>query len=136
MPAEVATIFAAYPTAIRNKLKEVRQLIFEVAKTTQGVAPLKETLKWGEPAYLPAKPRIGSTIRLGWKRSAPERRAVYFHCQTTLIGTFRTLFAEEFAFEGNGRCYCDHPNRCRRRRSPPVWRWRSLILAIRANDWP
>jgi hypothetical protein len=101
MPTEVASIFAAYPTAIRNKLKEVRQLIFEVAKTTEGIAPLKETLKWGEPAYLPAKPRIGSTIRLGWKRSAPEHCAIYFHCQTTLIGTFRTLFADEFAFEGN-----------------------------------
>ena len=101
MPAEVAAIFAGYPAGIRHKLKEVRQLIFEVAKTTEGIAPLQETLKWGGPAYLPAKPRIGSTVRLGWKRSAPEHCAVYFHCQTTLIGTFRTLFADEFAFEGN-----------------------------------
>ena len=101
MPDAVAAIFAAYPAGIRRKLKEVRQLIFEVANTTEGIAPLQETRKWGEPAYLPAKRRTGSTIRLGWKRSAPERCAVYFHCQTTLIGTFRTLFADEFAFEGN-----------------------------------
>jgi hypothetical protein len=57
--------------------------------------------KWGEPAYLPAAPRTGSAIRLGWKRSAPNCCAVYFHCKTTLIGTFRTLFADEFGFEGN-----------------------------------
>jgi hypothetical protein len=101
MPEEVAAIFAAYPPGIRQKLRQVRQLIFEVAKTTEGIAPLQETLKWGEPAYLPAKPRTGSTIRLGWRRSAPEHCAVYFHCQTTLIGTFRTLFADEFGFEGN-----------------------------------
>jgi hypothetical protein len=30
-----------------------------------------------------------------------EHCAVYFHCQTALIGTFRTLFAGEFTFEGN-----------------------------------
>jgi hypothetical protein len=101
MPTDVAEIFAAYPAAIRTKLKAVRQLIFEVAKTTAGVAPLQETLKWGEPAYMPAAPKIGSTIRLGWRHSAPEHCAVYFHCQTTLIGTFRMLFADEFAFEGN-----------------------------------
>jgi hypothetical protein len=101
MPADVAKIFASYPFEIRTKLKEVRRLIFEVAKTNAGVAPLRETLKWGVPAYLPAKPRTGSTIRLGWKRAAPQHCTVYFHCQTTLIGTFRTLFADEFAFEGN-----------------------------------
>jgi Domain of unknown function (DU1801) len=101
MPADVAEIFAAYPAAIRTKIKAVRQLIFDVAKTTAGVGPLQETLKWGEPAYLPVATKTGSTIRLGWKRSAPEHCAVYFHCQTTLIGTFRTLFADEFAFEGN-----------------------------------
>jgi hypothetical protein len=101
MPADVAEIFTAYPPAIRVKLKAVRQLIFDVAKTIEGVAPLQETLKWGEPAYLPAAPKIGSTIRLGWRGSAPEHCAVYFHCQTALIGTFRTLFAGEFTFEGN-----------------------------------
>lgn len=101
MPANVAKIFAAYPPAIRAKLMTVRQLIFDVAAMTEGVEPLQETLKWGEPAYLPQARRIGSAIRLGWKRSAPERCAVHFHCKTTLIGTFRTLFADEFAFEGN-----------------------------------
>jgi uncharacterized protein DUF1801 len=101
MQPEVAKVFAAYPPSIRAKLKAVRRLIFEVAATTQGVGPLQETLKWGEPAYLPATPRTGSAIRLGWKGSAPECCAVYFHCKTTLIGTFRTLFADEFGFEGN-----------------------------------
>jgi hypothetical protein len=101
MPADVAEIFASYPLAIRTKLKEVRQLIFEVARTNEGVAPLRETLKWGVPAYLPAKPRTGSTIRLGWMSAAPKHCAVYFHCQTRLIGTFRRLFASEFMFEGN-----------------------------------
>jgi Domain of unknown function (DU1801) len=100
MPAEVAAAFADYPASARAKLMAVRRLIFTTAATIADLGPLEETLKWGEPAYL-AKARTGSTIRLGWKRTAPERCAVYFHCKTTLIGTFRTLFGDEFAFEGN-----------------------------------
>jgi hypothetical protein len=46
MPADVAEVFTAYPVAIRVKLKAVRQLIYDVAKTIEGVAPLQETLKW------------------------------------------------------------------------------------------
>ena len=104
MPADVAEVFTAYPVAIRVKLKAVRQLIFDVAKTIEGVAPLQETLKWGEPAYLPAAPKIGSTIRLGWKRSAPEHCAVHFHCQTALIGTFRTLSPANSPSRATVRC--------------------------------
>jgi Domain of unknown function (DU1801) len=100
MPADVAAVFDAYPADIRSKLIAVRRLIFATAGTIENLEPVEETLKWGEPAYL-TKAKTGSTIRLGWKRSAPERCAVYFHCKTTLVGTFRTLFADEFAFEGN-----------------------------------
>jgi hypothetical protein len=78
----------------------VRALIFVAAKSAD-VGPLQETLKWNEPAYLPCAANIGSAVRLGWKPTAPERCAIYFHCKTTLIGTFRTLFADEFKFEGN-----------------------------------
>jgi hypothetical protein len=55
----------------------------------------------GGLAYLAPKPGTGTTIRLGWKRSLPEHCAVYFNCQTTLIGIFRMFFAGDFAFEGN-----------------------------------
>jgi Domain of unknown function (DU1801) len=100
MPADVAAVFDTYPADIRAKLIAVRRLIFATAGAIEDLGPLEETLKWGEPAYL-TKARTGSTIRLGWKRTAPHRCAVYFHCKTTLIGTFRTLFVDEFAFEGN-----------------------------------
>ena len=94
-------MFESYPAAIRPKLLALRQLIFETAARTEGVGPLTETLKWKEPAYLTATSRSGSTVRIGWKRSAPDRYAIYFHCGTTLIDSFRTLFPEEFLFEGN-----------------------------------
>jgi hypothetical protein len=40
-------------------------------------------------------------VRLGWKAKDPTNIRVLFHCQTNLIETFRTLFADELVFEGN-----------------------------------
>jgi hypothetical protein len=97
----VAQAFAAYPPEIRRKLVALRKLIFEVAKTTDGVGPLEETLKWGEPAYVTSQSKSGSTIRLGWKKSQPAQYAIYFNCNTNLIESFRTLFPDDFKFESN-----------------------------------
>lgn len=98
--APVEEVFLAYPPAIRAKLYALRKLILKTAARTDGVGPLTETLKWGEPAYLTEQPRTGSTIRIGWKASRPTHYAMYFNCQTTLVDTCRTLFPE-LAFEGN-----------------------------------
>jgi len=95
----VRDVFASYPAAIRARLEEVRALIFATAEA-ENVGTLTETLKWGEPAYLTTQSKAGSTIRLGWKPSAPGQYAVYFNCRTTLVDTFRTLFPE-LTFEGN-----------------------------------
>jgi hypothetical protein len=101
MPPEVSAAFEACPPAIGARLLTVRRLIFETAAATDRVGPLTEMLRWGEPAYLTAATGSGSTIRLGWPRATPDRGAVYFHCRTTLVATFRTLFSDELAFEGN-----------------------------------
>ena len=101
MPTGVMAAFDACRPAIRARLLTVRRLIFETAAATEGVGPLTETLKWSQPAYLTAATGSGSTIRLGWPRAVPERCAVYFHCRTTLVATFRTLFSDDLAFEGN-----------------------------------
>ncbi len=97
----VARVFDTYPSAIRRKLLGLRALLLETAAATPGVGDIEETLKWGEPAYLTTQSKSGSTVRMAWKKSAPTQYAVYFNCQTTLVETFRTLFANEFRFEGN-----------------------------------
>jgi hypothetical protein len=98
--AAVAMTFQSYPPPIRTKLLALRELIYRTAAETEQLGEIEETLKWGEPAYL-TKSKIGSTIRLGWKKSSPLQFALYFHCQTNLVETFRTLFANEFQYEGN-----------------------------------
>jgi hypothetical protein len=97
----VAEVFAAYPPELRPSLLALRALIFEVAEEQLGKGGLVETLKWAQPAYLPAKARTGTTVRIDAVKGDPGRYAAYFHCQTTLIDRFRELYPDEFAFEGN-----------------------------------
>jgi hypothetical protein len=101
MPAEVTAVFSTFPTTVRARLLEVRELIFETAADIKGVGPLTETLKWGEPAYLTQATGSGSTIRLGWLRSSERACAVLFNCRTTLIDDFRRQFPDVFAYEKN-----------------------------------
>lgn len=97
----VAQAFEAYPPGMRHQLLALRELIFRTAASTPGVGELEETLKWGEPAYLTARSKSGSTVRIGWKKTRPTEYAMYFNCQTTLVDTFRSLFPDDFQFEGN-----------------------------------
>ena len=96
----VEAVFDAYPKPVRTKLLALRRLIFDTAKTTKGVGALEETLKWGQPSYLTAETKSGSTIRIDQVKPVPGQYAVYFHCQTHLVETFRELYPE-LRYEGN-----------------------------------
>ncbi len=96
----VEAVFAAYPKPVRAKLLALRRLIFDTAKRTEGVGRLEETLKWGQPSYLTPQTKSGSTIRIDQLKPAGGY-AVYFHCQTDLVETFRELYPTEFSFGGN-----------------------------------
>lgn len=97
----VAAVFAAYPARVRSRLLVLRELIFATAAQTEGVGPLEETLKWRQPSYVTASTNTGTTIRLDAIPSRPGDYALYFHCQTTLVGTFRQRFGTLFRYEGN-----------------------------------
>ena len=97
----VAAAFKSYPVSIRAKLLSLRSLIYEMAACTDGVGILEESLRWGEPAYLTTQSKSGTTLRIAWKKKHPSQYGMYFHCQTNLVDTFRTLFTNEFKFEGN-----------------------------------
>lgn len=99
--ADVAATFARYPPQVRAKLLALRRMILSTAAHTPGVGAVTESLKWGEPAYRGASPRMGTTVRIDWKPAKPGQYAMYFHCKTTLVETFRTLFPHEFRFEGD-----------------------------------
>jgi len=96
---DVKAVFDAYPVRLRSRLLALRGLIFDAAKNAD-VGKVTETLKWGEPAYLPARPKVGTTIRLNAVKGSSERYLALFHCQTTLLSTFRELYPKDFVFEG------------------------------------
>jgi Domain of unknown function (DU1801) len=93
---QVARVFNRYPKKMKQKLMKLRELIFDVAAKT-----MEETLKWGEPAYLTSESKSGSLIRIDVKKSNPSKYAMYFHCQTNLVDSFRTLFPDVFSYEKN-----------------------------------
>ena len=96
----VEAAFDAYPKPLKARLLALRRLIFDTARTVEGVGPLQETLKWGQPSYLTPTTKSGSTIRIDRIKSA-NQYAIYFHCQTNLVETFRELYPAELSYGGN-----------------------------------
>jgi hypothetical protein len=96
----VEAVFDAYPRPVKARLLALRRLILDTAKATNGVGLVEETLKWGQPSYLTPETKSGSTIRIDQVKPGPGQYAVYFHCQTNLVETFRELYPE-LRYEGN-----------------------------------
>lgn len=95
---KVQDVFNGYPKHVKSKLLYLRKLILEVAEEVDGLQKLEETLKWGEPSYLT---KHGSTLRMDWKPKNPNQYAMYFQCSSRLVSTFKTIYKNEFKFEGN-----------------------------------
>lgn len=97
----VRAVFDAQPPALREALLELRGHILAAAAQAGRVGDLIETLRWGESAYLPARARIGTTVRINAVKGSADRYAIYVNCKTTLLESFRQLYPEAFTFEGN-----------------------------------
>ena len=78
----VAARFAAFPDPVRTSLVEMRALILAVAAEDARIGALEECLKWDQPAYLPKRARVGTTLRID--ATGDDRYAIYFHCQSRL----------------------------------------------------
>jgi hypothetical protein len=97
----VDAVFKAYPHPAKAKLLALRRLILATAKATPGVGRIEEALKWGQPSYLTTETKSGSTVRID--RVSANQCAIYFHCQTDLVATFRELYPDQWSYGGN-RC--------------------------------
>lgn len=97
---EVKAVYDGFAMPVRDKLLDLRDLVFETERQTEGAGPIVEALKWGQPSFV-TQGRHGSTFRLGPIDEGPATHALYFLCQTTLVATFRQLYADELEFSGN-----------------------------------
>lgn len=97
LPQDVARAFDAMPDATRRRALGLRDRIGKVAAGL-GIPTLKETLKWGEPAYLPG--HRGTTVRIGWDPATGNCKLLV-HCGTSLVESWRGHFGDRLIFEGN-----------------------------------
>jgi hypothetical protein len=93
----VRAAFEAFPRRVQLQMKRLRRLILDVAHDDPHIGELTETLRWGEPAYIPNA--SGSLVRLGWKSRTPEEVLLLFHCQTSLVSDFRARFGDTLQFQ-------------------------------------
>jgi hypothetical protein len=103
MDPQVKAVFDSYPVAPRRRLLALRKTILYIIKEL-ALQNAQETLKWGEPAYLV---KGGSTVRLGFKSSSPQRYSIYFNCRTTLLETFREIYSDTFTYDGKRAIHLD-----------------------------
>ncbi len=97
---KVREVFGNYENSIRGKLLELRRLIMDEAGRHPEIGKLQETLKWGQPSYLPAKPRIGTTLRIDRHPIRADMVGLYFSCNSSLADDFQQLYPGLFEFEG------------------------------------
>lgn len=72
-----------------------------MARHTDGVRKIEESLKWNEPSFLTSESKSGSTARIDWKPKDPKNVHVYFKCTTRLLEIFRSKFPGQFCFVGD-----------------------------------
>lgn len=88
--------YSSFPDEIQTSLLQLRELIISVAKEYD-LGSVEETLKWGELSY---GVKGGSAIRIGWREKSPDQCVIFFHCQTSLVETFKEIYGELFIYEG------------------------------------
>ena len=98
-PEHVAAVYLGFPDKIVGDLLLLRSLILTTHSDTPRAGNIVEDLRWGQPSYLTIKPVTGSTVRIGAGKCG--RPAMFFHCQSRLIETFRSQYGPVFEFEGN-----------------------------------
>lgn len=107
-PPDVQHVIDSYEPAVHQGVMALRGLIYRVAGDLNGIGPLQEALRWGQPAYLTASTGAGSTLRLGPHRDACF--ALFAHCQTTIIHSYAQAFPGWDRIDGNRAVLFDTPD--------------------------
>ncbi|MEP4248592.1 hypothetical protein [Tateyamaria sp.] len=92
-------LVARWPEPARRHFLAARGIILDVSETAQ-IGPLNESLKWGQPAWRPRRPRIGVTLRLDWSDKTPDRLMAFVDCKTDLADQMSTRFPGKFENDG------------------------------------
>ena len=97
MTPEIADTIKDWPPQAQELFRKLRDQILAACPDID----LIETLKWGEPAWLPAKRGVGSTLRIAWKPARPDQIGLFVNCKTTLCARMQEIYPMSFAYDGN-----------------------------------
>ena len=84
---QVEAKFGSYAAGQRERLLELRDMVFETAAATPGVGAITEVLKWGQPSYQTYETNSGTPLRIDAHPAGGV--ALYVNCQSDLIEQFR-----------------------------------------------
>lgn len=84
--AGVEAVFRSVAEGHKAHFLRIRELIFVTADELALPGGIEETLKWGEPSYVPVKPKTGSAVRLA--SFDREQVGLLLNCQTRLSRVF------------------------------------------------
>ena len=91
--------FMEFPKDKRKYLFELREMIFDVAKTDTRIGQISEELRWGDPSYITASSNSGSALRIGL--FGESKVALYFHCKTMLVERFKEQYFDTLEYSKN-----------------------------------
>ena len=89
-------------SSIDHRLSELQALVRDAA--ADGAIEISKTVKWGQPSFVTPNGE-GTTVRFGQPKGRDDICAVYVHCQTDLVGRWRSLYPDAFEYEGNRAVY-------------------------------
>ncbi|MBY5932280.1 hypothetical protein KUV51_04645 [Tateyamaria omphalii] len=98
-PTDILARVETWPTPAQTHFLRTRTLVHEVA-TSEDIGPLDESLKWGQPAWRPTRARTGSTLRVDWSPSTPNRLLAFVDCKTDLAAQMDLRFPGQFHNDG------------------------------------
>lgn len=92
-PAPLLNEIAHWSEPAQQAMWTCRTLFHDIAADND-LGVLDETLKWGQPAWRPKRPRTGSTLRMMWNAQTPDRLALFVDCKTDLAARMQTLYPD------------------------------------------
>ncbi|MEL6884826.1 MAG: DUF1801 domain-containing protein [Pseudomonadota bacterium] len=102
LPRPILDRIGSWSDIAQARFFDLRTLVHDVAAAAD-IGPLDESLKWGQPAWRPCRPRTGSTLRADWSPAAPDRFDLFVDCKTDLAARVTEAFPRDFDSDGQ-RC--------------------------------
>ncbi len=100
IPDEVRKVFDRHSAILSRRLYTLRDWVFEVASGDARIGSIEESLKWGQPSYVPAATKSGTAVRIDTHAAIKGSCALYVHCGTDLVARWRDIY-EDLAYDGN-----------------------------------